>query len=67
METNEKIIERIRNDIEAFGAETVVYAWFQFEEGKGNVLNDYSLEPSGKCIDPETLENLLEIANYEDL
>lgn len=58
---NSKLLVRVQEDIEILGEDAEVFCWFQHTDDEGMILFDYSLEMEGKCIDPETLGNLLEI------
>lgn len=58
MKTKEEIINSVKEDIEAFGKDKLVYAHMAILE-EGTVLYGYSYFPEGKFIDEASLEELL--------
>lgn len=57
--TKEQLKKELKEYIENFGENKIVYAWFQQEEGK--VLVEFSLMCIGKCTEPEKLGRLFEL------
>lgn len=63
MKTKEELITSVKEDIEVFGKEKLVYAHMSLQN-EGTILYDYSYFPDGKNIDEASLEELLIILEY---
>lgn len=61
MKTREALLREVREDIEAFGKDKIVYPYLL-----DGVLKDYQLESKSVIADCDTLENLLFILEDED-
>ena len=58
MKTKEELLLSVKEDIEAFGKDKLVYAHMSLQN-EGTILYGYSYTPEGKFIDEASLEELL--------
>lgn len=58
MKTKEELLLSVKEDIEAFGKDKLVYAHMSLQN-EGTILYGYSYTPEGKFIGEASLEELL--------
>ena len=58
MKTKEELLLSVKEDIEAFGKDKLVYTHMSLQN-EGTILYGYSYTPEGKFIDEASLEELL--------
>lgn len=58
MKTKEELLLSVKEDIEAFGKDKLVYTHMSLQN-EGTFLYGYSYTPEGKFIDEASLEELL--------